>query len=161
MSKWEQEVLDRVPTLSPEMELFLNRKIDPAEEEFWLWFEKFQEEQRKPCHCKDVYFFEEEERVKKTIKVKTFMNGGSQAIRIPAECRFDDPEVYLTYDTETGTVSINKSGSAESIDELLDYFVANPLPQKLPHNFVKTLWPKDDFRDRLAEFGGMHNEVSN
>lgn len=98
--------------------------------------------------------------MKKTIKVKPFMNGGSQAIRIPAECRFDDPEIFLTYDTETGSVTINKSGSTDSLDELLDSFVANPLKSGMPHNFVKTLWPRDDFRNRLAEFERERNEVS-
>lgn len=94
--------------------------------------------------------------MKKTVKVKTFMNGGSQAIRIPAECRFDSPEVYLTYDEETGTVTLNKSGPA-TIDELLDSFVANPLTVgNFPDNFFKSLWPKDDFRNRVAEFDELH-----
>lgn len=134
----------------------------PFPAEVWEEFDARLAELKAPVSVDETSLdlFERKE-VKKTVKVKTFMNGGSQAIRIPAECRFDDPEVYLTYDTETGSVTINKSGSAESIDELLDFFEANPLPQKLPHNFVKTLWPKDDFRDRLADFGGMHNEVSN
>ena len=94
--------------------------------------------------------------MKKTVKVKTFLNGGSQAVRIPADCRFDEPEIYLTFDTETGVVTLNKSGPA-TLDELLESFRADPLPVgNFPDNFFKTLWPKDDFRDRIADFDEKH-----
>lgn len=161
MSNWEQDILEYFPTQRLLADPFLNGKINRFDEEVWIAFDQFLEERHDSCLCKNVNQNTEEEEVKKTVKVKTFMNGGSQAIRIPAECRFDDPEVYLTYDTETGVVTINKSGSSGSIEDLLDYFEANPLPDDLPHNFFKSLWPKDDFRDRLAEFDRMQNEVSN
>jgi antitoxin VapB len=37
---------------------------------------------------------------------KVFMNGGSQAIRIPAAMRFDTDEVRISFDEESGTVLI-------------------------------------------------------
>jgi len=86
--------------------------------------------------------------MQKTIMVKPFMNGGSQAVRIPAECRFDSAEIFLTFDTETGTVTLNRAGSEDSISALLDSFLANPIPGE-DHNEFKNLWPKDDFRNRV------------
>lgn len=37
---------------------------------------------------------------------KVFMNGGSQAVRIPAEFRFDYPEVNITKDPVTGNLIV-------------------------------------------------------
>lgn len=37
---------------------------------------------------------------------KVFMNGGSQAIRIPAAMRFETDEVRISFDEDTGTVLI-------------------------------------------------------
>lgn len=38
---------------------------------------------------------------------RIFMNGGSQAVRLPAEFRFDVPEVYVRRDPRTGDVVLS------------------------------------------------------
>jgi antitoxin VapB len=68
------------------------------------------------------------------------MNGRSQAVRLPANYRFDCEEVYIRRDPETGDIVISrKPGSwedyfemMESIDIPDDFMVErdNVLPQK-------------------------------
>ena len=41
-------------------------------------------------------------------KAKLFNNGGSQAVRLPAEFRFDSEEVDVRRDTVTGEVVLSK-----------------------------------------------------
>jgi antitoxin VapB len=49
------------------------------------------------------------------------MNGRSQAIRLPANYRFDGDEVYIRRDPETGDVVISrKPGSWEEYFEMMD-----------------------------------------
>ena len=40
-------------------------------------------------------------------KAKLFRNGGSQAVRLPAEFRFESDEVYITRDEATGDVILS------------------------------------------------------
>lgn len=40
-------------------------------------------------------------------KAKVFMNGRSQAVRLPAQYRFDADEVYVERDPETGNVILS------------------------------------------------------
>lgn len=71
---------------------------------------------------------------------KLFLNGRSQAVRLPANYRFDCDEVYIRRDPETGDVVISrKPGSWEDFFEMLasidvpDDFMAdreNVLPQE-------------------------------
>ena len=66
---------------------------------------------------------------------KLFRNGRSQAVRLPAECRFEGSEVYVRRDPRTGDVILSRR--PESWD---DYF-----------ELVKSLDIPDDFlqdRDR-------------
>jgi antitoxin VapB len=39
---------------------------------------------------------------------KLFMNGGSQAVRLPAEFRFDVKEVFIRRDSATGDVVLSR-----------------------------------------------------
>ncbi|EXI84789.1 MAG: Antitoxin VapB1 [Candidatus Accumulibacter regalis] len=39
---------------------------------------------------------------------KLFKNGRSQAVRLPAEYRFDSPEVYIRRDPQTGDVILSR-----------------------------------------------------
>jgi antitoxin VapB len=49
------------------------------------------------------------------------MNGRSQAVRLPANYRFDCEEVYIRRDPETGDVIISrKPGSWEDFFEMID-----------------------------------------
>lgn len=40
-------------------------------------------------------------------KAKLFQNGGSQAVRLPADVRFDGEEVYITRDDASGDVILS------------------------------------------------------
>lgn len=42
---------------------------------------------------------------------KVFMNGRSQAVRLPLDCRFDCEQVYIRKDPETDDVIISKRPS--------------------------------------------------
>ncbi|MEM7017028.1 MAG: type II toxin-antitoxin system VapB family antitoxin [Pseudomonadota bacterium] len=63
---------------------------------------------------------------------KIFMNGRSQAVRLPAAFRFDCQEVYIRQDPETGDVILSKKpGSWQDFFELLDTF-------DIPEDFMST-----------------------
>lgn len=52
---------------------------------------------------------------------KLFMNGRSQAVRLPAHYRFDCDEVYIRRDLATGDVVISrKPGSWKDFFEMID-----------------------------------------
>jgi antitoxin VapB len=52
--------------------------------------------------------------VQKTRVAKLFKNGGSQAVRLPAGCRFSDDTVYLTRDEVTGDVVLSSRPGAKA-----------------------------------------------
>jgi virulence-associated protein VagC len=41
-------------------------------------------------------------------KMKVFMSGGEQAVRIPKAFRFDSDEVYIRRDPETGDLTLSR-----------------------------------------------------
>ena len=49
-----------------------------------------------------------------TRTAKLFRNGASQAVRLPAEFRFEGNEVYATRDNETGDVVLSKRPGAQT-----------------------------------------------
>jgi len=55
----------------------------------------------------------------KTEKAKVFMNGRSQAVRIPAEYRFSADEVFVRRDPQSGSLILS-----ESPGEWADLFAA-------------------------------------
>lgn len=71
---------------------------------------------------------------------KLFMNGRSQAVRLPANFRFDCDEVFIRKDPETGDVIISKKPGSwsdffkmmESVDVPEDFMDErdNELPQE-------------------------------
>ena len=68
---------------------------------------------------------------------KLFKNGASQAVRLPAEFRFEGDEVYITRDTRTGDLLLsNKPGAqtwasffefARSIEEAPEFMADRPM----------------------------------
>ena len=77
-------------------------------------------------------------------KAKLFMTGGSQAVRLPAEFRFEGSEVDIRRDPATGEVVLSPTRSWN------DYF---DWVRKLglPDDFLEQRdQPSDDMRDRLA-----------
>ena len=54
-------------------------------------------------------------------KAKLFMNGRSQAVRLPATYRFDCKEVYISKNPKTGDVIISKKpGSWDDFFKLME-----------------------------------------
>ncbi|MEN9737958.1 MAG: hypothetical protein RJA26_1191 [Actinomycetota bacterium] len=47
--------------------------------------------------------------MEKVYVTKVFQNGGSQAVRIPAELRFEDPEVFIWWDEEASCLRVASS----------------------------------------------------
>jgi antitoxin VapB len=63
-------------------------------------------------------------------KAKVFMSGRSQAVRLPADFRFDCDEVYIRRDPDTGDVILSKkTGSWADFFELMETI-------DVPHDFM-------------------------
>ena len=77
-------------------------------------------------------------------KAKLFMNGGSQAVRLPAEFRFDSDEVDVRRDPVTGDVVISKP--MQSWDEYFDWVRTLDLPGEFMAGRDRS---EDDLRDPL------------
>lgn len=82
---------------------------------------------------------------------KLFVNGGSQAVRLPAEFRFDGlDEVYIRRDTLTGDVIL----SAKPISKVWREFFALRDRTEVPADFTddrplnEALKPHESFDDR-------------
>ena len=61
---------------------------------------------------------------------KLFMNGRSQAVRLPVNYRFDCDEVYIRKDPETGDVIISKKpGSWDDFFKMMEKI-------EIPENFM-------------------------
>ena len=68
---------------------------------------------------------------------KLFKNGASQAVRLPAEFRFEGDEIYMTRDERTGDVVLSSRPGArswaeffelvESIDVPADFMAERPM----------------------------------
>jgi antitoxin VapB len=77
-------------------------------------------------------------------KAKLFMTGGSQAVRLPAEFRFEGSEVDIRRDPATGEVVLSP---ARSWNEYFDWV----RKLGLPDDFLKKRdQPDDDLRDKLV-----------
>jgi antitoxin VapB len=59
---------------------------------------------------------------------KLFKNGASQAVRLPAEFRFDGDEVYVTRDERTGDVVLSNRPGAQSWAEFFEFMTTVPVP---------------------------------
>jgi antitoxin VapB len=77
-------------------------------------------------------------------KAKLFMTGGSQAVRLPAEFRFEGNEVDIRRDSATGDVVLSKP--IASWDEYFDWVRTLDLPNDLLRERDQ---PEDDMRDLL------------
>ena len=77
-------------------------------------------------------------------KAKLFTTGGSQAVRLPAEFRFEGTEVDIRRDSVTGEVVLSKPNA--SWDEYFDWVRTLDIPDDL---LGKRDQPKDDLRDPL------------
>lgn len=73
---------------------------------------------------------------------KLFINGRSQAVRLPAAFRFDGSEVYIRQDEETGDIILSKK--PDSWDE----FFAMHQGLEVPENFLSETERKQSQQDR-------------
>jgi len=60
---------------------------------------------------------------------KLFKNGSSQAVRLPAEFRFEGDEVYATRDELTGDVVLSKHPGSKTWEDFFEFmkFIDVPL----------------------------------
>jgi antitoxin VapB len=56
-----------------------------------------------------------------TRKAKLFKNGASQAVRLPAEFRFEGSEVYATRDESTGDLVLSTKPGAKAWADFFDF----------------------------------------
>lgn len=72
---------------------------------------------------------------------KLFRNGGSQAVRLPAEFRFEGDEVYVTRNEETGDVilSMHKRPDPEVWKKFIANRDAHPVPQEHLDEFARIM----------------------
>ena len=78
-------------------------------------------------------------------KAKIFTNGGSQAVRLPAEYRFESDEVDVRRDAATGDIVLSKPRT--SWDDYFAYVATLSLPADF---LVDRDQPADDMRDPFA-----------
>lgn len=64
----------------------------------------------------------------KTRTAKLFKNGASQAVRLPADFRFEGDEVYLTRDDATGDVVLSSRPGAKAWSDFFELIHAVPMP---------------------------------
>ena len=64
---------------------------------------------------------------------KIFMNGRSQAVRLPAEFRFDADEVFIRKDSRTGDVILSEKGAKQ---KNWDRFLELRKSTKVPDDFL-------------------------
>ena len=77
-------------------------------------------------------------------RAKLFTIGGSQAVRLPAEFRFEGDEVEIRRDSVTGDVVLSRP--IASWDEYFDWVQTLDLPNDLLRERDQ---PEDDMRDLL------------
>jgi antitoxin VapB len=79
-------------------------------------------------------------------KAKLFTTGGSQAVRLPVEFRFEGDEVDIRRDSVTGDVVLSKP--IASWEEYFDWVRTLDLPSDLLRERDQ---PEDDMRDLLPK----------
>jgi antitoxin VapB len=79
-------------------------------------------------------------------KAKLFNNGGSQAVRLPAEFRFDVDEIDVRRDVLTGDVILSKPRA--SWDDYFEWVGTLDLPADF---LADRDQPQDDLRDPFAD----------
>ena len=83
---------------------------------------------------------------------KLFKNGASQAVRLPAEFRFDADEVYISRDEKTQNVILSTCPGAQVWEEFFEFMRSVDIPEDFmkdrPMNRIptkdRTLFREDD-----------------
>jgi antitoxin VapB len=85
---------------------------------------------------------------------KLFINGRSQAVRLPAAYRFDTKEVFIHQDPESGDVILSRKPST------WDDFFAALKKADIPADFLDEKERKQKAQDRVIHSRGGMNEVA-
>jgi antitoxin VapB len=80
-------------------------------------------------------------------KARLFANGGSQAVRLPAEFRFDAEEVYIRRDEVTGDVIL----SVEPVRTWADFMALRGRFERVPDDFMRERGQGTEVRDPLGD----------
>jgi antitoxin VapB len=85
-----------------------------------------------------------------TRTAKLFKNGASQAVRLPAEFRFEGSEVYATRDEQTGDVLLSTRPGAGSWAEFFALMRTIDVPEEFMAERPMNALPRerDLFRDK-------------
>lgn len=67
---------------------------------------------------------------------KLFRNGGSQAVRLPAEFRFDGDEVYISRDEVSGDLTLSRSPGRKYWQQFFASLDAIDIPQEDLDDFM-------------------------
>lgn len=83
-------------------------------------------------------------------KLASFINGGSQAVRLPAELRFETDEVYIRRDERTGDVILSSKPYLTWAD-FIWRFAINSCPESDSGDFLgqrlQSTESREPFRD--------------
>lgn len=74
---------------------------------------------------------------------KLFMNGASQAVRLPAEFRFEGTEVYVMRDDLTGDVVLSKRPGAAAWKEFFEFMKTIDVPDDFMKERPMNTLPKE------------------
>ena len=92
----------------------------------------------------------------KVYMTKVFQNGGSKAIRIPAEIRPDAEELFIWADLEGRLVISSENPKLSATDFLA--WAANQEPVSVEdEKYFQRNQTRDEFADPFAEPGGVSN----
>jgi antitoxin VapB len=80
---------------------------------------------------------------------KLFKNGNSQAVRLPAEFRFDGDEVYATRDEATGDVVLSSRPGAKTWRDFFDLMGTIDIPPEFMNERPMNAAPQE--RDLFGE----------
>jgi antitoxin VapB len=76
---------------------------------------------------------------------KLFKNGASQAVRLPAEFRFDGDEVYATRDERTGDVTLSTYPGTPSWTEFFELLSSIEMAEEFMAERPMNMPPREGF----------------
>ncbi len=79
-----------------------------------------------------------------TRTAKLFMNGSSQAVRLPAEFRFANDEVYIKRDEATGDVVLSTRPGANTWDDFFEFVQGIDVPETFMADRPLNVVPEKD-----------------
>jgi antitoxin VapB len=85
----------------------------------------------------------QEQFVNETRIAKLFKNGASQAVRLPAEFRFEGDEVYMTRDERTGDIVLSSRPGARSWTEFFELVDSIEVPDDFMAERPMNVPPQD------------------